>query len=576
LVFYGLNNVDNSLNADGSTVAGKHNSVSQEKSTYSSFLYELFGNYNFTLKDKHNFETTAGISLSKNSGNVAGASRQDVPFNSWEFADFTAATGTTSNNNADGLRGYYYQFEARRASGFARVNYDYDNRYLASFTVRRDGSYAFGTDNKFANFYSGSAGWVVSNEKFFKSDFINYLKVRGSMGSVGNDNNIDPKAVLATIQTDYLNSLYASGNSIGYTFGNVFYNGATLGTASNTSLRWEKQIQNNIGFEMAFLKNKFSLAFDYYTKRTEGLLFVPAVSAYLGTIPPPVANIGSTKTSGVDITLGYTEKISDKLSINSSLVFSSAKNMVTKTSEEGAVITGGNFFNGQNQTVTVFATGYAPSAFFGYQAIGIFQTSEEVASSPTQNGAQPGDIKFADINNDGVINDKDRTVIGNPFPDFTMGWNLGINLGRFDFSAFTYASSGNDVYRAFERNDNYTNKYQDVLDRWTGPGSTNDPRNPRYSFTDPNNNSRVSSRFVEDGSFIKIKNLQLGYTIPVSKDGKGFKSFRVFGQVKNAFVFTKYRGFDPEIAGGGLLDTGIDRGAFPQARNYVLGIDVKF
>ena len=156
----------------------------------------------------------------------------------------------------------------------------------------------------------------------------------------------------------------ASGNSIGYTFGNIFYNGATVGTASNTSLRWEKQTQSNIGFEMSFLNNRFNLTADYFEKKTDGLLFVPAVSAYLGTIPPPVANIGSTKSSGVDITLGYNGKISDKSTLTSSLVFSSVKNMVTKTSDNGAVITGGSYFNGQSQTVTVFATGYAPSSYF--------------------------------------------------------------------------------------------------------------------------------------------------------------------------------------------------------------------
>lgn len=576
LVFYGLNNVDNSLNADGTTVSGKHNSVTHEKNTYSGFTYELFGNYNFTLGSKHNLETTAGIALTKNSGNVAGASRQDVPFNSWEFADFTSATGSSSNNNAEGLRGYYYQFTGKRASGFARVNYDYEGKYLASFTLRRDGSYAFGADNKFANFYSGSLGWVVSNENFFKSDFIDYLKIRASSGSVGNDNNIDPKTVLSTIQTDYLNSLYASGNSIGYTFGNIFYNGATVGSASNSSLKWEKQLQSNIGFDVTFLKNKFNLSADYFSKKTEGLLFVPAVSSYLGTIPPPVANIGSTKSSGVDITLGYNGKITRKISLNSQLVFSSVKNMVTKTSDNDARITGGSYFNGQSQTATIFATGYAPASYYGYQAIGIFQTADQIANSPTQVGAQPGDIQFADVNNDGKIDANDRTVIGNPFPDFTLGWNLVLNIRNFDFTAFTYASSGNDVYRAFERNDNYTNKYQDVLDRWTGPGSTNDPHNPRYSFTDPNNNSRVSDRYVEDGSFIKIKNLQLGYTFPANAVGKVFKSLRIYGQVKNAFTFTNYRGYDPEIAGYGLLDTGVDRGAYPQARNYVIGVDVKF
>ena len=157
-----------------------------------------------------------------------------------------------------------------------------------------------------------------------------------------------------------------------------------------------------------------------------------------------------------------------------------------------------------------------------------------------------------------------------------MGWNLNLEYKNFDFTAFTYASVGNDLYRAYERNANYTNKFQDVLSRWTGPNSTNDARNPRYSFTDPNNNNRVSDRFVEDGSFIKIKNLLLGYNLPIKAIRKAFNSVRIYAQVKNAFTFTKYSGYDPEVPGYGLLDTGVDRGSYPQARTYSFGIDIKF
>jgi TonB-linked SusC/RagA family outer membrane protein len=576
LVFYGLNNTGNTLNADGSTIPGFHNSVSHEKTTFSNLVYETFGNYNFTVGGDHDFDITAGITLTKGVGNAAGASRQDVPFNSWEFADFTAATGNTSNNNSNGLKGYYYQYFNKHASGFARINYDYQNKYLVSFTGRRDGSYAFGTENKFGNFYSGSLGWVLSNEKFFNVDFINNLKIRGSYGSVGSDNNLDPKKVLVTIQTDYLASLYGSGNSIGYTFGNNFYPGSTIASAANNALKWERQNQANAGFDAVLFKNKFNISADYFEKRTEGLLFTPSASAYLGTIPTPIANIGSTKSSGIDITLGYNNNITKDIRLTSSLTFTKTKNLVTKTFDDGSWVTGGNYFNGQSQYVTIFAPGYTPAAYWGYQTNGLFQSQEDISKSPTQNGAQPGDIRYVDINSDGVIDAKDRTQIGNPFPDFTMGLNLGLTYKNFDLSAFTYASSGNDVYRAFERNDNYTNKYRAILSRWTGPGTTNDANSPRYSFTDANNNSRVSDRFVEDGSFIKIKNLLMGYTLPERVIKNVFKSFRVYAQVKNAFTFTKYSGYDPEIPGYGLLDTGIDRGAYPQARSYIIGLDIKF
>ena len=576
LVFWGLNNTGNTLNADGTTIAGLHNSVSHTKATYVNYNIDLFANYNFTLASKHHLETTVGMTLSKGSGNTAGASRQDVPYNSWAFADFTAATGNTTNNNTNGLTGYYFQYFNKHASGFGRINYDYEDRYLASFTARRDGSYAFGVDNKFANFLSGSLGWVVSKEDFFKSNFINFLKIRGSYGSVGSDNNIDPRKVLVTIQTDYLASLYGSGNSIGYTFGNVFYPGSTIAAAANNALRWEKQIQSNVGFEATFYKNKFNITADYFSKKVDGLLFTPSLASYLGTIPPPPANIGSTKSSGVDITLGFNSKIIKDLKLNTSLTFTTVKNMVTRTGDDGGYIFGGGYFNGQSQSVTIFGPGQTPAAFFGYKTNGLFQNGAEIASSPKQNGAKPGDIKFMDLNGDGIIDSKDQTVIGNPFPDFTMGWNLGLTYKNFDFSAFTYASVGNDVYMAFERNDTYTNKYRAILSRWTGQGTTNDAKSPRYSFTDANNNSRVSDRYIADGSFVKVKNLLLGYNITLPAVKKIFSSVRLYGQVKNPFTFTKYNGLDPEIAGGGLLDTGVDRGTYPQARTYAIGLDIKF
>ncbi|MFN5133686.1 MAG: SusC/RagA family TonB-linked outer membrane protein, partial [Chitinophagaceae bacterium] len=232
-------------------------------------------------------------------------------------------------------------------------------------------------------------------------------------------------------------------------------------------------------------------------------------------------------------------------------------------------------FNGQSQSVTVFEKGQTPGYFYGYKTNGLFQTIDEVTKAPKQDGAQPGDIRFVDMNNDGLINALDQTKIGDPFPDFTMGWNLNFDYKGFDLNVFTYASIGNDIYRAYERNAIYTNKSRDILARWTGPGTTNDARYPRYSFTDANSNIRVSDRYVEDGSFVKIKNLQLGYTFPASVTGKTFSRVRFYLQVRNVFVFTKYTGFDPEIPGG-ILDTGVDRGAYPQPRTYSLGLDIKF
>ena len=571
LVFYGPLNVENSMDAAGNQIAGRFNSVSHEKTSNFNYTWETFGNYNFTVGNDHNFETVAGVSVAKTSGNAAGASRQDVPFNSWEFADFTAATGNNTATNSNAVAGYYYQYFRRNLSYFGRVNYDYQSKYLASFTARRDGSYAFGTDNKFANFLSGSLGWVASSEDFFNSDFIDYLKIRGSYGSIGNE-NVSPQFVgIVTGGPSY----GPTANSNGYTFNDVFYPGSTVGSAANNALSWEKQLQMNVGFDMTFFKKKFSLSADYFQKNVDGLLFTPSASFYLGTVPIPTANIGSTSSRGVDLTLSYTEVIGKDFRLNTSFAFTTAKNEVTETNSDGtAKILGGYYFNGQSQSVTVFEKGFTPGYFYGYKTNGLFQTFDEISKAPVQNGAQPGDIRYVDVNGDGIINADDQTKIGDPFPDFTLGWNLGLEYKNFDFNMFTYASVGNDIYRAYERNANFSNKFRDVLGRWTGAGTTNDARTPRYSFTDANSNIRVSERYVEDGSFVKIKNLQLGYTLPATVGKKAFKSLRLYVQVRNAFTFTKYTGFDPEIAGG-ILDTGVDRGAYPQARTYSFGLDIK-
>jgi TonB-linked SusC/RagA family outer membrane protein len=497
-----------------------------------------------------------------------------VPYNSWQFADFSSATGVNTSLNPDAIKGGYGRYSKNNSSYFGRINYDYKEKYLASVSTRIDGSTVFGSENKYGIFPSGSLGWVVTKENFFQSKMIDLLKIRGSYGATGND-GVDPQ--YSAIQTDYLASLYSNGNSIGYTYGNSFVTGASLASLGNENLKWEANTQLNVGFDVYFLKNKFNITADYYQRKTNNLLYKPDGSLTLGAINLPYANIGSTKNSGVDILLGYKDNLAKDLRIMTNLTFTSGKNMVTETNNTGtARILGGGYFNGQAQTVTVFEKGKSPGYFYGYKTAGLFQSQKEINDSPTQNGAQPGDIKFVDINGDGVIDVKDQTEIGNPFPKFTMGWTLNLEYKNFDLSVFTYVSEGNDIYRAYERNANYTNKFQSVLNRWTGPGTTNDARYPRYSFIDANNNSRVSDRYVEDGSFIKIKNILLGYNIQARPIKKIFKSLRIYGQVKNAFTFTKYSGFDPEIGSSYLLANGVDLGAYPQSRTYSIGLDIKF
>jgi TonB-linked SusC/RagA family outer membrane protein len=571
LVFYGPLNVDNTMDANGNALLDRHNSVNHDKVSNFNYNWETYANYNFKVAKDHNFETTLGFSLLKETNNAAGANKQDVPFNSWTFADFNSATGTNTIANPTAVGGYYYEGFKRNMSFFGRLNYDYQERYLASFTARRDGSTAFGEGRKFANFFSGSVGWVVSKESFFNVSAIDFLKIRGSYGTVGNENTPPQAARIVTGGPDY----GPTANSNGYNFGNIFYPGSTLGSTVNEKLGWETQKQTNVGFDLTMLKGKLSITADYYEKRVSGLIFQPATVLTNGTIPLPDANIGSTQNNGVDVSIAYNTNIGSDFKLGNNVTFTTVNSLVTATNTDGTSrIPGGSYFNGQPQQVTVFEKGQSPGYLYGYKTDGLFQNTAEIAASATQPGAKPGDIRFVDINKDGVINAQDQTKIGNPFPSVILGWTLSMSYKNFDFNAFTYASIGNDVYRAYERNANYSNKFRGVLARWTGEGSTNDARNPRYTFTDDNSNIRASDRYVEDGTFVKIKNVQLGYTFPRLLQGKVFKSIRVYAQVRNAYTFTKYSGFDPEI-GGGVFETGVDRGAYPQPRIYTMGLDIK-
>ena len=562
LVYYGAGHNQTNALADGSPIVSvdpatgestqTHNRVNEGSVEYFRYNFEVLGNYSFSVDNEHNFSVFAGFSMTKNTGQGLYGSAVDVPFNSWKFADISSATGTqefqtTSSWNSVG----------RKISFMARAEYDYNEKYLASFTMRRDGSTSFGENNKFGYFPSASLGWVMSNEDFFESEAVNFFKVRASYGIVGND-NISPQ--FATISTFPK-----------YTFGDNITAGSTLLAIPNLDVSWENQVQMNVGFDLRMCDSKVSLAFDYFEKSTEDLLFNPTLSLYLGTPVYPAANIGSTETTGIDINLGYSNDFSENVSLNTSVSFTTADNMVTEIANGDKYIWGAGY-GIPYKNLTQFREGESPGIFWGYKTNGIFQNQGEVDAHATQQNAQPGDIRFVDVDGNGVINADDRTKIGDPFADFTLGWNLNLNVYNFDLSVFTYGSFGNDVYRAYERNLNYTNKFARVLDRWTGEGTSN--TEPRYAFVDGNNNTRASDRYVEDGSFIKIKNVQLGYNFDLN-ESSAFDSVRLYLQGKNLLTITDYTGYDPEMSGG-VLGSGIDRGNYPTPRIVSVGLNVKF
>ena len=556
LRFYGVGHNSTNANADLTPrTSDDHSRVSESKQNWFNYTYELFGNYDFNINDEHNFNVFAGFTIGKQTYNFLSGSNVDVPNNSWTYADLSAATGGIEDQSTGSN-----QSVSRSVSLMTRIEYDFQEKYLASITVRRDGSTSFGKNNKFAIFPSASFGWVASNEDFFDSSFINFLKIRASYGSVGND-NASPQ--FGTIS-----------NFPKYTFGDTITAGSTLLGIPNDDVSWENQIQTNAGIDLAFFDSKLRFTADYFIKTVDDLLFSPTLSLYLGIPAYPIANIGKTETKGFEISLSYNDDISDKISFSNTFNFTTAENLV-KEINNGDKYIWGSGYGIPFTSLTQFRQGESPGIFWGYKTNGIFQNQSEISNHATQDNAQPGDIRYVDVNGDNKIDSEDRTKIGDPFPDFTLGWNFALNVSNFDLSVFTYASVGNDIFRGYERNLNYTNKFASVLNRWTGEGSSS--TEPRYSFIDANNNTRASDRYVEDGSFVKIKNIQLGYNFPLS-ESSSLTSLRIYALAKNAFTFTDYRGYDPEISNGGgpVLDTGVDRGTYPSPRIVSLGLNIKF
>ena len=562
LQFYGVGHNKTNANADLSPIVttqdgetnSTYNSVSENMTNWYSLNYELFANYTFNLQKKHFFNIVLGGAIAKNWAESITANARDIPNNSWEFADVSAAKGDSKTQTSSS-----WQSVKRNLSFFGRVNYDFKGKYLASFTVRRDGSTSFGKENKFGIFPSGSLGWVISEEDFFKIPMVNFLKFRGSYGALGND-NITPQ--FARIS-----------NFPKYTFQNSVQAGSKLDNISNDKVSWEHQIQINVGFDVKMFENTLALSADFFQKKVSDLLFNPTLSPYLGTPRYPTANVGSTQTRGVDVSFSYDKNISKNIHFSTVFNFTTQHNKVLKINN-GDKFVWLSGYGIPHKNLTRFEENQEPGYFYGHITDGIFQNQKEIDTHAKQPGAQPGDIRFKDINGDGTIDDKDRTKIGSPYADYMMGWGLNLRVYDFDFSVQTYSSVGGEIYRAYERNLNYTNRFGAAINRWTGQDTSN--IEPRATFVDSNNNNRPSDRYVEDGSFFKIKSVQLGYTLHKNiLKMIGIQNIRMYAQIKNAWVFTNYSGYDPEVSSS-VFDTGIDRGAYPIPRTISVGFDVQF
>ena len=543
------------------------NLVTLGKINDNDYTFDLFNTYTNTFEEDHEVTFTAGMTAFKQFGEGLYGSRTGVQANSWDFADLNTATGS-----GDEQTNSSYSYDLRRLSFFGRLQYAYKDKYLLSAMLRRDSSTKFGPNNRVAYFPSVTAGWVVSEEGFFNEDgFINFLKLRGSYGVMGNDRI-----------PDYIYLSLLNGEAT-YVLGGdqALVNGNALGALPNPDVKWEEAKKFDVGLDMNFLNDKFDLTVDYFINNRDDLLIpnIP-VSGIYGTGAPgassPTINAGSVRNKGLEVTLGYSNQINDNLSINASYNVSTLDNEVTKVNGTD-FIEGGGFGVGQPAPSRMQA-GKPIGYFYGYKTDGIFQTAEEVAAHPSQQAlgavAQPGDIRYLDLNADGVINSDDRTDIGNPIPTVTMGFNFSVNYKSFDFSAYSYANMGNDIVRNYERDQPNVNRMSYRLDRWTGAGTSTSV--PRVT-TAPTSNAVFSDFYVEDGSFARIQTITLGYTIPqVFTDKAGIGQFRVYGKVDNVYTFTKYSGYDPTASTGAPIGGGIDYGFYPLPRTYIIGVNLQF
>lgn len=544
-------------------IQSDRNSLSRTKNQNFFWSVENTITYDKKIGD-HTFNVLLGQGAYVWRGNDGqGTTYYDLPTNDWRDASFNFDV-------VDANRATYAYTDAdvKQASYFARLTYDYKEKYLFSGLIRRDGSSRFGRNNKFANFPSVSVGWVASKEDFWPTnDVVTNLKIRASYGQSGNDRIGD--FGYASLVDGGFNYTYGPGGEI--TIGN------TILRPSNPDLKWETTTNKNIAADFTLFGN-LNLTLDLFQKKTTDILGDLPIPGYSG-LGRPLFNIGEMENTGFEIEASYRKKFGD-LSVGVSGNISFIKNKVNYITNEVEYYTAANVQSTEFGEVSRVMVGESFGAFYGFVTDGIFQNQAEIdayvgpGGTPIQPGASPGDFRWKDLDNDGDIDGDDRKVIGKPLPDYTFGFTIDLQYKGFDFTLFAQGVGGNQIYNGLRRIEiNKANWSTAALDRWVGEGTSN--TYPRVTLEDPNKNfSRSSTFMLSDGDYLRIKTVQLGYSLPTDVIGNvGLSRARIYVMGENIFTFTKYDGFDPEI-GGNIL--GIDRGYYPQSRSFMLGVNLEF
>jgi len=526
-------------------------------------------NYRKTFGD-HKIDALIGTESQNYSFKQFGASRSVFFTNNIDYRYLSRGTGTQTN--------FGFGDKTALFSIFGKLNYNYKDTYLASVVFRRDGSSKFGEDNRYANFPAYSLAWRVSNEEFMNDvSFINDLKIKAGYGEYGNESIGSGRTANLYGNNETQSSYAISGSN------STVEAGYYLQSLGNPNIKWETSTNLNVGIDGTLFDSKLNFGFEYYISKTKDMLLqLTSIPTLNGTASPPFGNIGEMENKGFDFSVGYNGAIGEELKFTASANISAYKNEITRLNDDPDYFIQGNAaretFPARSQE------GHSLSEFHGFVIDGIIQNQTELDASADFSGKAIGTFKYRDINSDGVIDDQDRTYIGNPHPDFTYGANLGLEYKNFDLSVLFQGSQGNDVY-------NFTKFFTDFnsfpggksyryLNSWS-PTNT-DSALPQLTNSPAQHYSSASSYYVEDGSYLRLKNIQLGYNVSEQLTNKlGLESLRVFVQAKNLITWTKYSGLDPEInlqnyGGGGStnLDIGIDRGAYPVSKSVLLGINL--
>ncbi len=544
------------------------NDVSQGSGNFQGLQWENTANYTTQIKEKHNFDFLLGTTFRQNQFRQVGGSSSNIPddaANNPNFQYLDAGIDTLDLTYGSANVDYFL------ISTFGRMLYNYDEKYLLTATIRRDGSSNFGENNRFGIFPSASFGWVINKEEFFKSRFVNFLKLKASWGINGSD-RIAPLSYVTRVQNAFT---YSLGNN------QTLYTGTALAGPPNPNVKWEESEQIDLGFDMALFNNKITIETSLYQKSTRDLLMVQNIPGYIGATNNPISNLGEIRNRGIETSIGYQTKIG-ALKLNTSFNYTHFKNKVISVAGDAGYLNGWSW-PVRNTPITRMTEGFAVGHFVGYQSDGIFQTQEDIDNHVNADGAKlqpkakPGDIKFLDTNGDGTINSDDIGDIGNPWPKHIFGISLNLDYKGFFLSSVFNSQIGHQIYRTYERSDITFSNYQTFwLDRWTEENPSTEL--PRLTSVDLNNNQRPSDFYVENATFLRLRNLQLGWNVPKAWLNKAkVQDLKIYLTGTNIFTLTKYRGFDPDIGTNGwILDTGIDKGFYPNNRSIGGGINITF